>query len=866
MTPERLHALVRKGASLDTETHLLQAGLLAPPVVCLAWAWIDPTTGRMRTHLGDKDDAPMLFGEIIDDPESVLVLANAPFDMGVMAVRLARMGIDAMPWIFEAYAIGRVFDVLVQEALHAIAEGTLNKDPRTNGALINPETGKRGRYSLATTVDLVLGRKDAKVNDEFRFRYHELDGIPIAQWPPQAVQYPQDDVRNTYEVALAQAGIIPRAGAQHDWVADSRYAGAPGYISTCRHCGQVLTTNTGKVPECKPRAIASRNLCDLSNQVYTHWAMHLGAMHGFMVDQRNVDIVAAEASRGKEAAAQPFVEAGLFRADGSQDLAATKKRVALAYGAHTPCPVCQGTGKVPSPKNPKSKINCCRWDEAERDAKGEPIKVKTCDGTGLLLEEADVPRSDKDGVGYGRDVLHESGADLLIGLAEHQEDAKVLNVYVPFLRRGRQPIAGHAEGCALRTSDKGECACEGPYRDIPLTLWPNVLLETGRTSYGGVIQLLPRAPGRKNELGEYVPSLRECFVARPGKVLVSVDYEGGELVTWAQACLYAVGHSDLATALNTGVKPHNALSATMLGMSYEEYQQRYKAKDQLCVDTRTAAKWGGFGYQGGMGPAKLVITCRKQGADTPCPNGPHWVTDESTGRLVRGYKGTRFCIFMDKAERCGEVKVTEWNDRKISPTCRRCIECAARIRASWYRQWSEAKPYFDFVSECIDEGMLITGEMLDWWPHLKPWFARDQRLAPGEVMQFVSGRVRGGVEYSSCANGFFQGLLSDLAKHALRCTSRECYDHTVRVGGAPSPLLGSRVIVFQHDELIAEVPEECMHEAATRISTIMCDAMKEYCPDLAPAVVAEPAIMRRWDKRAATVRDGNGRLQVWEPK
>jgi hypothetical protein len=580
----------------------------------------------------------------------------------------------------------------------------------------------------------------------------------------------------------------------------------------------------------------------------------------------------------------------MIRKDGSQDLSTTKKRVAVAYGAKDPCPVCNGTGKVPSPKNPKNKINCCRMDMTESG----PAKVKTCDGTGLQLDGAEVPRTEKDGVGYGRDVLTESGDELLIGLAEHQEDAKVLGTYVPFLRRARQPIAGHMEGCPLRTSDKGECSCPGPYRDIPLTLWPNVLVETGRTAYGGVIQQFPRAPGRWVEIETvdgkkriYVPSLRECIVARPGHWLGSCDYETGELVTWAQACIYLVGRSDLATALLSGVKPHDALGATTMGMGYEEFLRRRKAKDRMCVDIRQASKPTNFGVPGGMGDAKMALTQRKQGPDTPCENGPHWIIDEATQKPIRGYKGLRFCILMDKAESCGGVKVTEWNDRRIPPTCRACIECCKRLRAAWNRQWSEGKAYFGYINECIDEGMLITAEMLERWPWLKPWFRPNERLAPGEVMQLVSGRVRGGADYCALANGFFQGLLADAAKSALRRASRECYDRTLRIppmahpnsrpsayGGLESPMLGSRIIVFQHDEVIPEVPIAQAHDSMMRLSEIMVEELMWYCPDLRDACAAEPALMTRWLKGAIPWwRDGgkkrkgpDDRLVPWEPK
>jgi hypothetical protein len=79
-----------------------------------------------------------------------------------------------------------------------------------------------------------------------------------------------------------------------------------------------------------------------------------------------------------------------------------------------------------------------------------------------------------------------------------------------------------------------------------------------------------------------------------------------------------------------------------------------------------------------------------------------------------------------------------------------------------------------------------------------------------EATQFLSGRVRGGCRFTQMCNTLFQGLAADGAKKALWDITRECYLDTA------SPLFGSRVMIFAHDELILEMPEEKAHEAALR--------------------------------------------------
>lgn len=873
MNPVNLARLATDGVAFDTETHRIRAGMPSPPLVCASLGWLE--NGQINGKLLDETSAMSAYYALLTDPSKpILELANAPFDLLVMAVRFARGGVDIMPETFAALLDERIFDIQIAEPLDAIAEGCLNRDPRNGGELINPETGRRGRYSLATLVDIVLGRTDAKANDDWRAYYEELHPFAIETWPETARVYPVDDARNTHEVALAQAGFLPRAGA-HRW----------GLSPVCEWCGLAAAETvdaSGNIMPCRVRR-RSRNIHDLSNQVCTDFVMRAGAAWGFKVDQTAVDAVEDDSREGREAGTEPLIEAGLMRRDKkgkvSKDTSKIAERVALAYGAdpNAKCDVCKGTRKVPSPKNPKSQINCT-----------------ACGATGLDLSQCpNIPTTPTERISGSRDTLNEAGDDVLIALADHLEDAKTLQTYTPFLRRARMPIAGHGELCPARTDEKENCVCPGPYRDIPLTLWPNVLLETGRTSYSGVIHQFPRKPGHFKKLadgsrGPWVPSLRECVVARDGCVFSSEDFEAGELVTHGQSCLWICGESELARALNAGMKVHNALGASMIGMTYDDFQAHVKEKH--CSDARQAAKPGNFGFPGGMGPVKMVQTQRRQGPDTPCPNGPTWIEDEN-GNAVRGYRGLRFCILMNGATSCGSTKRYEWHDKPIAPTCAECIDCAVRLKETWLSQWPENDDYFEFINDCINFGMVISAQMLEMWPWLQGVYTPGQQLAPGEVMQHVSGRIRQlntetkESPYCAGANGFFQALLADAAKSALRRVGHECYDRTIIVpdmahenslrsayAGIPSPLFGSHVIAFQHDELLCEHPESIAHDAAMRVSEIMRDELRYYCPDLAAACKAEPTLMRRWFKGAKPrwlhggdkPANQNDRLIPWE--
>lgn len=857
MLPDRLRSLARHGVALDLETWLIRSGNLTPPMVLGSVAWYDEN--GLQGALLTKEQTMELFAQLMDDLDKVICGANISFDLGVLVREFAIRGMDIIPYIAVAMMgphcermtgihDGRIYDLQHAEALNAIGLGMLGKDPRTGAPL-------KGRHSLLQCVELVLGRTDAKDNDEYRLRYGEFDGVPLEDLPAAARQYPVDDARNTGEVSYAQVGLLPKVSPFHNW----------GPKGACLECG---ATSQG-IPcfVCRPHL----NLHDLASQTSTAFWLHMGASWGFKIDQNYVDIIENHSRKNREEGLKPYIEAGLIRPNGSEDRSELKRRVAIAYGSSGKCPTCDGTGKVPSPANPKSKIICFRVSE------DQVTRVKTCDGTGLVLS-SDVPRSEKDGIGYGRSFLIESGDEFLMNYAEVLEDQKTLSVYVPFLRTGRICIA-----CGHHGTEKDphvENCAKFAWRDIPMTPKVNPILDTGRISIDGAFMLLPRRPGFiDDKTKEYIPSLRECFRARDGYVLSSEDFISGEAFTHAQSTIWLLGYSDLATALLNDIDPHGAIAATVLGVSYEEWYRR--RKEPLFKAVRQGVKPISFGKPTGMSTVKIVMSSRAQGPDTPCECGPTLIDDgTSTGKKVRGYKGTRFCILAARSQRCGEVKVTRWGKRdSIPPTCRECLETVDQMGTAWLKQWRENRPYYDINDKITNEGMTVTEAMLERWPWLKNVYYPGYQTEPGQVVQHWSGRLRGGMDFTTTCNGWFQNLLADIAKLAFRMVARECYDASIKVpsqmfpnsvvsayAGMRSPLLGSRPIVLQHDEIIAEHPIPMGHDGSSRISEIMGDAFRWVCPDVAAKVGATPTLMPRWYKAAEPVRDASGRLQPWLPR
>lgn len=165
---------------------------------------------------------------------------------------------------------------------------------------------------------------------------------------------------------------------------------------------------------------------------------------------------------------------------------------------------------------------------------------------------------------------------------------------------------------------------------------------------------------------------------------------------------------------------------------------------------------------------------------------------------------------------------------------------AESLRRNWFEKWPEAKLYFDYINN-----------KLSWGPNNE-----GDRVA--RIQQLTSNRIRGNCFYTEACNGFFQGLAADIGKNAGFMISRACYDESVG-----SPLYGSRIVNFIHDQFIVEVPEEIGHECAMEVGRLMRLGAEPFIPDV-PATCT-PCLATCWSKEAEAVYDENGRLVPWKP-
>lgn len=126
------------------------------------------------------------------------------------------------------------------------------------------------------------------------------------------------------------------------------------------------------------------------------------------------------------------------------------------------------------------------------------------------------------------------------------------------------------------------------------------------------------------------PGIREQYVAPPGYVICSCDYNQQELVALAQICYTRYGFSRLRDLINHGIDVHNYTGCRIGGVFaqlpdfsaddediLEAYRQAIlafkKENPTKFQELRKLAKAANFGYPGGLGAARFRTYARGYG-------------------------------------------------------------------------------------------------------------------------------------------------------------------------------------------------------------------------------------------------------------
>lgn len=355
---------------------------------------------------------------------------------------------------------------------------------------------------------------------------------------------------------------------------------------------------------------------------------------------------------------------------------------------------------------------------------------------------------------------------------------------------------------------------------FPINVSYNVLVNSGRTSaYGRHDDIANEQSGcniQNLPTGRRVAGTRECFVPRKGQMFSSVDYNTLELRSLAQVCYWLFGKSRMLEVLNTGRDLHLAMAADMLHISYEDAEHAYKSRpvSEAAYGHLRTAILETFKVDIAHGEAyrdRVMWSKKALDRNRDCAKVANFG--------LPGGLGADSLVFF--ARSTYNVTLTR--------------EQAVALITAWKISWPEMKLYFSYINSRV---------------------GHQKELA--KVRQFWSGRIRGNMGYCDACNTLFQGLAADGAKLAMFRILYEMYCVP------SSPLYGSRMVAFIHDEFLCEHPDEKADVAARRVAELAVEEMRKVLPDV--TVTAEPALMKRWYKKAEKVLNVNGHLIPWEPK
>jgi hypothetical protein len=406
-------------------------------------------------------------------------------------------------------------------------------------------------YSLQALERRLLGRdrrEQKTAPNAWRLRYRELESVPLHQWPTEAVEYAIEDAVGSLEIFEAQ------------WASnDQKY------------------------------------LRDAPAQQRAAFALHLLMCWGVMTDKEQIEKLRSVAEEKYWKLSDSLVDGGLVRGNNvvqklrwTRDTKAAKQRM---------LEVCREAG-LPV------KLTDTGYKKWMKALEGVPLEKRGQYSMELALSPEEILQY----TSVDEDACKESGDEMLMEYSLRSQLHSVVNTHVPDLLKGTvtpiQPryttmLETGRTACSKSRSEDGKRKSFSPTNGFQFQNPKRAFL------------WIP--PGQTQAVPLFLPGvgIRECFVARPGKLYADNDFSGLELHTGAQACLNLVGHSMLAEALNAGLDPHLDFAAGMMGISYEEAKSR-KHEPEVKYH-RQLAKVANFGLPGGLGWRGLLGFARGYG-------------------------------------------------------------------------------------------------------------------------------------------------------------------------------------------------------------------------------------------------------------
>lgn len=354
-------------------------------------------------------------------------------------------------------------------------------------------------------------------------------------------------------------------------------------------------------------------------QARAAFGLHLMMCWGVKTDPERIEALRKAAQEIYEKLDASLRELGLVKSDGTRNVAAAQRRMVDVCKAASISP------KLTKEGYKRFRIRLGEWKDAIKE--GREFHPEDVFSEGELIKYVSVDE----------DACEESGDSVLVDYSKRTQLHNILNTHVPDLLRGVdepiQPryitmVASGRTACAKSRAEDGKS--KSPTNGFQF--------QNPKRS----LDYLPAGIG-----------IRECFIARPGKLFADNDFGGLELCTGAQGCIKIVGYSMLGEALNAGRDPHLQFGGKLMGISYEEALSRKHEKEVKYH--RQLAKVANFGFPGGLGVRGLV-------------------------GYARGY----------------ELKLTP--------------EDCKKLRDDWFKEFPEWRDYFKWVRSHINQVVVKDGE------------------------------------------------------------------------------------------------------------------------------------------------------------
>jgi len=751
----------------------------------------------------------------------------------------------------------RGFWALKKYAPHrTLGEIEITDDDADGGRGVRVKSGLGDLLLRYEGLDLSADKKGA---DSWRLRYGELIGVPIRDWPSEALRYALEDPVHTAQLRVAQARRPrhPYAGAWCEVFYPA--AGSPPWapfrceqVEAWAHLALVDMAQAGMMID-SHRVTTSRERLHRVAEVAEVVAVRTGvvrlevshdaaaaAASGLTVLEVTHDRAAAKATGLTPAEVRAlFAEARTLAGSKSPDLDALVAahpwlRVEVKRDAAAIRAVFQEAKALAARRDafaladltaehPWIRVDRVKCDDEVRErataaykaagwrelpkTKGQEVST-AADNLVRVVGPADraahLAANPDDGERFdaaAEDLRSIMGPDLLAQLQAWDEAGELGRLERALAAAADPGLASHLARQKAQTFDgsflspidaatreekrAAEVARYEAANARPLTAAEREHLAVkwapeGPARYGVSPFKSTSRVGLRGDLRGNMPKaggVRECFVPRPGHVVVAVDYAACELSCQAdnldeqvvRTVLREDRYSTLGQAIRSGDDCHLRVVATLRGEPYAEIAPFYKRVKKLGLDAcaadlkewkvmdrqRAGGKEANFGFWGGMGPKKFAFLQARKG-----------------NPITEGF--------------------------------------ARDLRTGWIYTWDpEATIYFRLANDATTQGGMLTG---------------------ATVVHAKGGHVRGSVDYCQWSNTHFQYLAARGAKMAAIMLRRAC------LFDAASPLYQvAKPLIFIHDEFVVEVqasavdahPHDDPHSPVAEIGRVMRAGMRK---------------------------------------